>query len=361
MWRLALYFYSELLSFCAIFRKRRGWEARVLSLGVPSSILATGFVLGSNPRPRLKDSQLVRLLPDGNLNYVMFHLYCLFHKSPTRVKIMKYLYPHILPFLTFLLLWVPGALGSITSRCSGKWARTHPRGGSKTGPGRRRKSSLPALLLEPWFLFWAPCHPLNCATILFIYVLHQLWRVLWILATLFRMSDFWGLGTQPGGVRHPWPPSLFLKFHVSTTPLNLRCHGGNIQVVFIIILFRMPSSKGLVGLAISYALSVTDRLSGMVTSFTETEKQMVSVERAVQYIEDVQPEISPRGTVSINNKWLVFTSSNLFLPWPWLTQEMARVKTLLIVLRSGLFSRFAHNCFRYLIFFGTTIRGGSCT
>ena len=84
-------------------------------------------------------------------------------------------------------------------------------------------------------------------------------------------------------------------------------------MVFIIILLRMSSSKGLVGLAISYALSVTDRLSGMVTSFTETEKQMVSVERAVQYIEDVQPEISPRGTVSIN-KWLVFTSSNLLLP-----------------------------------------------
>ena len=123
----------------------------------------------------------------------------------------------------------------------------------------------------------------------------------------------------------------------------------------------MSFSKGLVGLAISYALSVTDRLSGMVTSFTETEKQMVSVERAVQYVEDVQPEISPRGTVSINNKWLVFASSNLLLPWPWLRQEMIRVKTLLIVLQSGRFSRFAHNCFRYLIFFGTTIRRGSCT
>ena len=86
------------------------------------------------------------------------------------------------------------------------------------------------------------------------------------------------------------------------------------QVVFIIILLRMSSSKGLVGLAISYALSVTDRLSGMVTSFTETEKQMVSVERAVQYIEDVQPEISLRSTVSVNNKWLAFTSSNLLLP-----------------------------------------------
>ena len=57
---------------------------------------------------------------------------------------------------------------------------------------------------------------------------------------------------------------------------------------------------GLVGLAISYALSVTDRLSGMVTSFTETEKQMVSVERAVQYIEDVPPEVSSQETVLIN-------------------------------------------------------------
>ncbi len=41
---------------------------------------------------------------------------------------------------------------------------------------------------------------------------------------------------------------------------------------------------GLVGLAISYALSVTNLLGGVVTSFTETEKEMVSVERAMQYI-----------------------------------------------------------------------------
>ena len=47
---------------------------------------------------------------------------------------------------------------------------------------------------------------------------------------------------------------------------------------------------GLVGLAIAYALSVTGRLSGLVTSFTETEKQMVSVERATQYIDGVPPE-----------------------------------------------------------------------
>lgn len=47
---------------------------------------------------------------------------------------------------------------------------------------------------------------------------------------------------------------------------------------------------GLVGLAISYALSVTNLLSGVVTSFTETEKQMVSVERAMQYIRGAPAE-----------------------------------------------------------------------
>ena len=47
---------------------------------------------------------------------------------------------------------------------------------------------------------------------------------------------------------------------------------------------------GLVGLAVSYALSITNLLSGVVTSFTETEKQMVSVERVSQYIHDVPSE-----------------------------------------------------------------------
>ena len=48
--------------------------------------------------------------------------------------------------------------------------------------------------------------------------------------------------------------------------------------------------SGLVGLAISYALSVTNLLSGVVNSFAETEKQMVSVERAQQYIDNVPSE-----------------------------------------------------------------------
>ena len=47
---------------------------------------------------------------------------------------------------------------------------------------------------------------------------------------------------------------------------------------------------GLVGLALSYALSVTSMLNGVVTSFTETEKEMVSVERATHYIDHVPSE-----------------------------------------------------------------------
>ena len=51
----------------------------------------------------------------------------------------------------------------------------------------------------------------------------------------------------------------------------------------------------MVGLAISYALSVTTLLSGAVTSFTETEKQMVSVERVEQYINGTPSENTKRS------------------------------------------------------------------
>ena len=51
-----------------------------------------------------------------------------------------------------------------------------------------------------------------------------------------------------------------------------------------------PVSAGLVGLAISYALGITAKLSGLVTTFTETEREMVAVERVQQYVEDVPQE-----------------------------------------------------------------------
>ena len=64
-------------------------------------------------------------------------------------------------------------------------------------------------------------------------------------------------------------------------------------------------NPGLVGLAISYALSVTNLLNGVVTSFTETEKQMVSVERAAQYIEEV-PQESARATLHVGSSFSKF-------------------------------------------------------
>lgn len=59
---------------------------------------------------------------------------------------------------------------------------------------------------------------------------------------------------------------------------------------------------GLVGLAISYALSVTNLLSGVVTSFTETEKEMVSVERAMQYIKGAPTE-RRGGDAQVRKTW----------------------------------------------------------
>ena len=44
------------------------------------------------------------------------------------------------------------------------------------------------------------------------------------------------------------------------------------------------------GLAISYVLSVQDRLAGLVSSFTETEKEMISVERVVDYLHHIPEE-----------------------------------------------------------------------
>ncbi|KAF2904349.1 hypothetical protein ILUMI_01807 [Ignelater luminosus] len=72
------------------------------------------------------------------------------------------------------------------------------------------------------------------------------------------------------------------------------------------------ANPGLVGLAISYALSMTGLLSGVVNAFTETEREMIAVERVSQYIEEVEPETATyimdppyawpcQGVVSFNN------------------------------------------------------------
>lgn len=70
---------------------------------------------------------------------------------------------------------------------------------------------------------------------------------------------------------------------------------------------RIPLSKpllvagaslptGLVGLSLSYALSLTGLLSGLVSSFTQTEAMLVSVERLEEYSCDLPQE--PQGQLS---------------------------------------------------------------
>ena len=49
---------------------------------------------------------------------------------------------------------------------------------------------------------------------------------------------------------------------------------------------------GVIGLALSYALSTTSLLGNLLCTFTDTEKELVSVERADEYIRGLEKEES---------------------------------------------------------------------
>lgn len=61
------------------------------------------------------------------------------------------------------------------------------------------------------------------------------------------------------------------------------------------------STPGLVGLALSYAAPVVSLLGSFLTSFTETEKEMVSVERALEYMDVPQEEMD--GFQPLHPSW----------------------------------------------------------
>lgn len=63
------------------------------------------------------------------------------------------------------------------------------------------------------------------------------------------------------------------------------------------------ADPGIIGLAISYALTVTNSLSGFVTFFTETEKEMVAVERACEYIEEIEEEKQADTRIALPYMW----------------------------------------------------------
>lgn len=62
------------------------------------------------------------------------------------------------------------------------------------------------------------------------------------------------------------------------------------------------TTPGLVGLAISYALSISGLLSGVLNAFTETEQEMIAVERVGQYLK-LAPELNIDGNADPPFAW----------------------------------------------------------
>ncbi|XP_012874679.1 PREDICTED: multidrug resistance-associated protein 7 isoform X1 [Dipodomys ordii] len=81
------------------------------------------------------------------------------------------------------------------------------------------------------------------------------------------------------------------------------------------------TNPGLVGLSLSYALSLTGLLSGLVSSFTQTETMLVSVERLEEYSCDLPQE--PQGQL-------------LQQDVGWLTQGSVEFQDVVLVYRPGL-------------------------
>ncbi|XP_038654866.1 multidrug resistance-associated protein 7 [Scyliorhinus canicula] len=76
----------------------------------------------------------------------------------------------------------------------------------------------------------------------------------------------------------------------------------SIAVIAVIEHGLKRGNPGLVGLALSYALSITSLLSGVVASFTQTEMQMVSVERLDEYTTEIPIE-PQEGNIEVPPSW----------------------------------------------------------
>lgn len=77
------------------------------------------------------------------------------------------------------------------------------------------------------------------------------------------------------------------------------------------------ANPGLIGLAITYALSVTSLLSGVVNAFTETERELIAIERVKQYLDDI-----PVETVGGENP-----------PYAWPSQGVVEFKNVVLKYR----------------------------
>uniref|UniRef100_UPI00398E4D16 ATP-binding cassette sub-family C member 10 isoform X2 n=1 Tax=Pristiophorus japonicus TaxID=55135 RepID=UPI00398E4D16 len=76
----------------------------------------------------------------------------------------------------------------------------------------------------------------------------------------------------------------------------------SISVIAVIEHSLKRGNPGLVGLALSYALSFTNLLSSVIATFTQTESQMVSVERLDEYITEI-PFEPQDGDIQVPLSW----------------------------------------------------------
>uniref|UniRef100_A0A8B9H6V4 ATP-binding cassette, sub-family C (CFTR/MRP), member 10 n=1 Tax=Astyanax mexicanus TaxID=7994 RepID=A0A8B9H6V4_ASTMX len=89
--------------------------------------------------------------------------------------------------------------------------------------------------------------------------------------------------------------------------LDIRLQMIGVAVVTVISIIAVIEHQirsidpGLVGLALSYALSITNLLSGLIFSFTQTEMQLVSVERTEEYSTNIPLE--PQHCSTVPSSW----------------------------------------------------------
>ncbi|NXB65935.1 MRP7 protein, partial [Struthidea cinerea] len=92
---------------------------------------------------------------------------------------------------------------------------------------------------------------------------------------------------------------------------------------------KQLGNPGLVGLALSYALSVTNLLSGLISSFTHTEIMMVSVERTEEYTTDIPMEPQDK-LVQVKAQ----LCSQVSADWP--SQGLVEFQQVVLAYRAGL-------------------------
>ncbi|NXU44715.1 MRP7 protein, partial [Drymodes brunneopygia] len=92
---------------------------------------------------------------------------------------------------------------------------------------------------------------------------------------------------------------------------------------------KQLGNPGLVGLALSYALSVTNLLSGLIASFTHTEIMMVSVERTEEYSTDIPMEPQEK-LVQVK----VQMCSQVSADWP--SEGLVEFQQVVLAYRTGL-------------------------